>query len=303
MRSLSRVIKRAPLAAAPIVLDLPRIERERPASKPSTKSTGPAGGAEGSAESHAVAEEDEARRALFAEREAVLEEARREAERLIDEARARVERLEAEARERIDALARSRLTAAQSEGYERGFAAGEAAGRAAGEAAYAARLEALRAAQAALEAEYRAALEAAVPALIRLSLAAAERVIRRRLSDDAAWAAYVQDVVLSSPLVESVTISVSPDDYARLLCHRAELEAALPPHLVLRLLPDADVRSGVRVTTEAGIVDGTIERQLERLAAELLDAAVNVPKDAGGHAPEAGEADGGHRDAGTARDA
>ncbi|MBE3562175.1 MAG: hypothetical protein IMX05_00390 [Hydrogenibacillus schlegelii] len=263
---MSSVIKGAPLAGRPLVLVVPPPAPKRPAAGP-----GPSGGAL----PHADRPDAPARSDADpeAERAAILAAAQAEAAAILEAARAEAEAIRTAARKEAERLTAEARAAAEAEGYRAGYAAGDAAGRRAAEAAYAERLAAVAAARSALEAEFRAALDEALPALVRLALQAAEKVVRRALSDDGAWVAYAREILLSAPLLETVTVYVPAERYAALVGRRSELAAALPEGVVLRLLPATDLVSGVRVATDGGIIDASVEGQIERLAAALLEAA------------------------------
>lgn len=166
-------------------------------------------------------------------------------------------------------LAAERIAAIEREARERGFAAGE---REAREAAHA-RIEAALARFAntidriaALRGDL---LRQSERDLVRLAIAMAERIVRREVQLD-------RDLVLTMARAAIArlgdtaiaTIRLNPDDLAALSA-RLEIRTATGP---IRLVEDPRIASGgCFVESDLGVVDATIEAQLQELRSALFD--------------------------------
>jgi flagellar assembly protein FliH len=209
--------------------------------------------------------------------------------RLLAEARAESERLLREAR---IAAAKVRSDAAES-GRAEGFAAGREEGFALGreEGAAAARSEvaaAYRAELAELAERWNAALgrweearsrlfREARAETIRLSLAIAERIVRRAVAADPSLVVERLDGALELlGAATSVTVACRPEDRALLAASMPTLAERLGRTVDCAFVEDPELAPGdVIVRVPEGSVDASLAAQLDRLADALLpgDAA------------------------------
>ena len=197
------------------------------------------------------------------------EAARVEAAHMIQEAQTQAATLAAEAAPRGFAEGREQGLA---EGREEGCRLGreEALGQYTTELASLA--ESWTAAIDVFETDRRATLQTAREDIVELALAMGGRIARRVIEADPA---VVQDQVAEAiSLVTApsgMTISINPDDRKLVqavlpaLCERLEKSG----HVELRDDPDVE-RGGCVLSTGKGVIDATLEKQIERIAEVLL---------------------------------
>lgn len=229
--------------------------------------------------------------------EVILSSAQREAESIVAQARAERERLLSDARE-----------VGHGEGYERGLAdgraAGEAEGREAATATHGDRLAQLEAGWAAALEEFLAQRDHLVIAckhdVLRLVLSLASRVVHRVIeTDEGVVASQLEAALRLIAAPTRVVIAIHPDD--------AAVASGALPALVSRirsvedaaLVEDESVSRGSCVvrTAGGGVIDATVETQLDRIASLLVpdgprDAAdLELTGDAAGRAEESERGD------------
>jgi len=157
----------------------------------------------------------------------------------------------------------------EAQAYARGLAEGEAAGRQAEQAA----LQPLRVALQRLQADWQALTEDPQrfhQPLRRLALHLAEQLLRTELhASGQALDRLVQQALGSlGPRLGTVTVSLHPDDQARLLAWLG------PDAPAVDWQPDAALRPGsVRLRMNDTVVDDLIEHRLEAMARQLLGDA------------------------------
>lgn len=201
--------------------------------------------------------------------QAVLDRAAEQARQLLAAARAEAQAL----RERAEAEGRAE---GRRRGYEEGRAEGLRAGQELAVAEYreklAAALAALNAAMESIDRSRRDLETAILPEVVSLSVAIAERVVKRMGALDPEVAlANVREALRLVCHAADVRIAVNPRD-------RSALESAVPSLLLARpdlqhvaVVEDATLApGGCRVYTARGMVDGDLDVQLGRIAAELL---------------------------------
>lgn len=113
--------------------------------------------------------------------------------------------------------------------------------------------------------------------LLRLSVAIAEKIIRRQITLDRG---IVENIIVEAldcvSQREQLTVRLNPADHAFLKDCSTELLADLISERKATLLPDEEVPpSGCIVETEMGSVDAGIESQLEEIANRLFDARLS----------------------------
>ena len=199
----------------------------------------------------------------------IVEAARVEAAHMIQEAQTQAATLVGEAAPRGFAEGREQGLA---EGREEGCRLGreEALGQYTTELASLA--ESWTAAIEVFEADRRATLQTAREDIVELALAMGGRIARRVIEADPA---VVQDQVAEAiSLVTApsgMTISINPDDRKLVqavlpaLCERLQKSG----HVELRDDPDVE-RGGCVLSTGKGVIDATLEKQIERIAEVLL---------------------------------
>lgn len=106
---------------------------------------------------------------------------------------------------------------------------------------------------------------------VGLASSIAERVIRRELQQTPEITIeLIRDALELSMGTGDVTIQLHPEDYESLRDHAVALTNQLTSVGSAKIIPTDDVsRGGCRIVTEFGVVDQTIEAQLERIAEEL----------------------------------
>jgi flagellar assembly protein FliH len=209
-----------------------------------------------------------------------LGDLQKQAAGIVDAARTEAARIIAEAQTQATAIAEEAAPRGFAEGREQGLVEGRDEGCRVGReetiGQYTADLSSLAeswtAAIEAFEADRNAALQVAREDIIGLALAVGARITRRVIEADPA---VVQDQVAEAiSLVTApsgLTLSVNPDD-------RKLVEAVLPAlcerlqvgnHVQLRDDPLVE-RGGCVLSTGKGVIDATLEKQIERIAEVLL---------------------------------
>ncbi len=199
----------------------------------------------------------------------IVEAARVEAAHMIQEAQTQAATLAGEAAPRGFAEGREQGLA---EGREEGCRLGreEAIGQYTTELASLA--QSWTAAIAEFEADRRATLQTAREEVVELALAMGGRIARRVIEADPT---VVQDQVAEAisliTAASGMTLSINPDDRKLVqavlpaLCERLEKNG----HVELRDDPDVE-RGGCVLSTGKGVIDATLEKQIERIAEVLL---------------------------------
>ncbi len=204
----------------------------------------------------------------------------KQAAEIINAARAEAARMISEAQTQAATLAAEAAPRGFAEGREKGMAEGREAGLSAGReeavGQYTAQLASLAeswsAAIDAFDTDRAAALQTARQDVVELALVMGGRIARRVVAADPA---VVQDQVAEAiSLVtapSAMTIFINPGDRTLVeavlpaLCER--LEKAV--HVELRDDPDME-RGGCMLSTGKGVIDATLEKQIERIAEVLL---------------------------------
>jgi flagellar assembly protein FliH len=207
---------------------------------------------------------------IAVEAKGIVDRARGQAEQIVVAARAEADRLRAEARR---------------QGHDEGVAAGTEQGRAAG------RDEAIKKFEVQLARAGRTLGEAleqlngrkgrmlaeARQDLVALSLAVAEKVVRREVrGDSSACQRTVEAAVELAGRASRLSLRVNPADVELIQSFAPQLAARLTDAAEVAVVADETVESGGcrltawRETGQAGEVDATLATQLDRLTKELL---------------------------------
>ena len=214
----------------------------------------------------------------------------RQARDLIADAAAKAERLVAEGEIERDRLIGTAAQEGIRRGHEEGFAAGYAEGARRGEAAaraeHAERLATISAAWERALGSFEAAredmlLHARTDALA-LAIAVAERVTKRVAACDPGVAAAQMEAALRLITHPSrVVVAVCPDDLDHAKAELERLRGLVDAARHSEIVADASLsRGSVRVRSGRGVIDATIEAQLERVAAALLPGGAAAASDA-----------------------
>lgn len=204
--------------------------------------------------------------------QAVLMRAAQQAERMLAEAQQQADAL------RTRAVAEGKaagLAAGNKEGYAKGLAQGVAEGKASATKEltpkFAAAIATFESAAAAISTHVDSFSDSTADEMLALVLAIARRVVRTIADRDIAVVeATVREAVRLAMSKASLRIGVHPDQRAELDPLLAELKMTWPSIQHVEFVDDKAVsKGGCRVFTVAGEIDADIDRQLERLIAEL----------------------------------
>jgi flagellar assembly protein FliH len=187
---------------------------------------------------------------------AFLAAAQRQGAELVEIAREQAERIAGEARD---------------EGYETGYAEG----RAAAEREVADLLAFAEGAVREVAETRQQMLDDAEPALVRLAVQVAEKVLQAKLELEPERVADVLRGALRKAYVRNrLTVVCNPDDIALIEAATPSLHEAVGTLGSLELVGDRRIRrGGVIVRTDAGDVDATLDSQLARLREVMLGGA------------------------------
>lgn len=217
--------------------------------------------------------------------EAIKRHAVEEAERIVGEARAERERLIAGASERGHAEG---LAKGLTEGRERGLEEGRAEALARGREELAALGEAWRAALERFEADRGEMLRRAREDVVRLAVRMGEKVTKRTVeTDPGVVAAQLAEVLALHARPTGLTVLVNPEDLGVAREAMASVGEAFggAEHATLAADPSLSRGSCVARTDGAGVIDATIEGQLDRVVEALVPAGEGGPR--GAAAPDA----------------
>ena len=199
----------------------------------------------------------------------ILLRARQKAEQLL--AHAQVEAQKLRAQEKALGASEGREEGLRA-GYEEGMASGTAQALDEHRASFTQLITALNEATQQIEQSRRQLEEEAMSEVVRLALAIADRVTKRRAS--------IEPRVLTDNVVAAVKmvvhaadlrIAVNPSQRQTMLDILPKLAAQWPSLQHVELIEDAGVAvGGCRLQTRQGIVDADLNEQLNRIAAELV---------------------------------
>jgi flagellar assembly protein FliH len=166
----------------------------------------------------------------------------------------------------------------EREAFAKGYAQGERAGLEAGAQRAEAMLRRLAGTIDELAELRRTIVRQTERQMVELALAVARRVVLREVALDPEIVAAMAHVALERLGQDSpATVRLNPDDYAAVMSHRGEGWAG--SHVAV--LPDAAVsRGGCQVESDFGLVDGSIDAQLQELGRAMLgeqESLVAVP--------------------------
>lgn len=167
----------------------------------------------------------------------------------------------------------------ERDAFAKGYAQGERAGMEAGAQRAEAMLRRLAGTIDELTELRRTIVRQTERQMVELALSVARRVVLREVTLDPEIVAAMAHVALERLGQDSpATVRLNPDDYAAVMSHRGEGWAG--SHVTV--LPDAAVaRGGCLVESDFGLVDGSIDAQLQELGRAMLgeqEALVAVPR-------------------------
>ncbi len=178
---------------------------------------------------------------------------RSEEERPDEEAVTKPEELLAQARAEAEEIRRRAYEEGRHEGYREGLAQARAEAEAIRQRARNVLREA--------EATRRRILDELEPELRELAVEIAEKIVARQLElQPDSIAAVAREALTAVRDRESVVIYVHPSQLLHLQRALPELQALLPENASVRIIGDADLKTGgVLVETERGLVDATVD--------------------------------------------
>jgi flagellar assembly protein FliH len=208
------------------------------------------------------------------------EDLRHACDAYVEKVRAQAERILDEARTESEEIRRSALRKAVEEGRREGLhnAEAEISEQAARQAKQTAQdqlkttLPAMREAAEALAREKDRWLAEWETVAVRLSVAIAEKILRRRLETDAEVSAGLLKSTLELAAgVRKLSLRLHPDDATFLGEHVDELVCSIASCGEASVIPDSSVsRGGCLIETQHAVIDARLETQLERIVSELL---------------------------------
>lgn len=217
-----------------------------------------------------------------ASRDQILKDAAEMAERQIQQARKQADKLLADARSEIEAWwtqRRQEDETASAEAAESGYQQGLEAGRADAEELvrqeYEGALEEARAILEQAQQQKEAMIEEAEPFLIELSTSIAAKLLNKQLSMEPDWIVDMVKSILSRRREQgTITLCVSPGQFAYLSDAKEELMTALDSQAELLIVPDATVGDhGCVVRSAFGSMDARVDTQLTEIRQVLLQMA------------------------------
>lgn len=109
-------------------------------------------------------------------------------------------------------------------------------------------------------------------AVVKLSLALAERIVRREIdSQPTAPRSLIAEALQLTAGASSVVLRLNPADVQEIKMHADDWQQLLANQRSLKVIADPGIsRGGCLLETPAGEIDGRIETQLARISAELL---------------------------------
>lgn len=172
----------------------------------------------------------------------------------------------------------SHVAVLERDAFAKGYAQGERAGIEAGAQRAEAMLRRLAGTIDELTELRRTIVRQTERQMVELALTVAKRVVLREVTLDSEIVAAMAHVALERLGQDSpATIRLSPDDYAAVMSQRGDGWAG--SHVTV--VPDAAVaRGGCQVESDFGLVDGSIDAQLQELGRAMLgeqEALVAVP--------------------------
>ncbi|MCE5168054.1 flagellar assembly protein FliH [Paenibacillus profundus] len=201
-----------------------------------------------------------------------LKSATEEAERMLEEARSEIDAWWEERRGSDEALVESKREAGYAQGYQEGMQQAEQEIQQAYE-------RKLSEAQAVLEQAYKAKeqiIQEAEPFVVSLSCSVAEKVIGRQLALEPDIAVEMVRKTLSRKRESgTITVCVSPQQFAYVHAAREELSLAVDSQAELQIIPDSSVHdSGCVVRSALGSIDARIDTQLAEIKKALMQVAM-----------------------------
>ena len=201
-----------------------------------------------------------------------LKSATEEAERMLEETRSEIDAWWEERRGSDEALVESKREAGYAQGYQEGMQQAEQEIQQAYE-------RKLSEAQAVLEQAYKAKeqiIQEAEPFVVSLSCSVAEKVIGRQLALEPDIAVeMVRKTLFRKRESGTITVCVSPQQFAYVHAAREELSLAVDSQAELQIIPDSSVHdSGCVVRSALGSIDARIDTQLAEIKKALMQVAM-----------------------------
>lgn len=200
---------------------------------------------------------------------AILVRARAEADQILADAKRIADGLRANAAAEGKAAG---MAQGQKEGREQALAAAKTQALTEQKTKLTETIAALTNAAAQIEAKHVALEQAAHAEVVKLAIAIARRVTRTLAANDVTIAqANIQEAVRMATSKASVRIAIHPSQRASLLELLPKLKLQWPAMQHVELIDDANLAvGGCKVFTVSGVIDADLDRQLDRIEAELM---------------------------------
>ncbi|MDS1029526.1 FliH/SctL family protein [Bacillota bacterium LX-D] len=194
-----------------------------------------------------------------------MEHTRQECGKLLARAQADADHIIAQSKEEAISIKEEAYEQGRKEGFEAGYEKGFQAGQEVVEELQ----EQKKRTIAQLLAAYNSIYEETEESLINLALEIARKIINKKVElDDELIFSIAKNALREAHAAEMYILFVSPDDLAKSLEYKSELQSYIPEGASLQVIADGDLAKGnCRVETNLGYTDGTIEQQFKELRA------------------------------------
>lgn len=207
--------------------------------------------------------------AVYVQADEILAEARRQADSIIEKAENQAEMLKQQIFEQF-----------RSQGYEQGYRDGYADGMKAGQEQYDDMLAQAKQMLVEAQQEKIKAMQEAESEMVDLAIEIAAQVLEHELSTNRETVVYlVQKALKKCYQNNGITVRVRDEDYGTLIEHLKEFTSAKGEKANITVLKDNSIALGTcLVETPTGVIDASIDTQIDKIKAELkaLPRVVNT---------------------------
>jgi flagellar assembly protein FliH len=158
---------------------------------------------------------------------------------------------------------------AKNEGYDAGFQKGVEQGH----ESWASQLNEVKSSMDTLRTEYHNVLSEAEPQMIILAMAAAEKILGKKLEETPeTWISIVKQLVKEAREFEEIKLYVPPQWFELTQNYREELKNMLQSTATLFIYPDENLtENGAIIEFPFGKIDATLDVQLKEIREKLLE--------------------------------
>ncbi|WP_144700781.1 flagellar assembly protein FliH [Fictibacillus phosphorivorans] len=158
---------------------------------------------------------------------------------------------------------------AKNEGYDAGFQKGVEQGH----ESWASQLNEVKSSMDTLRQEYHNVLSEAEPQMIILAMAAAEKILGKKLQETPeTWISIVKQLVKEAREFEEIKLYVPPQWFELTQNYREELKNMLQSTATLFIYPDENlIENGAIIEFPFGKIDATLDVQLKEIREKLLE--------------------------------